>query len=90
MKRRRVSVALAYDETTVAPIVVARGEGELADRLVEIARASGVPVTESPELADSLVRLDPETLIPESMYVAVAELLALVWRSSDRQKKGVG
>ena len=84
MKRRRVSVALQYDGSAPAPIVVARGEGELAERLIDIARAAGVPVTESTELAESLVELDPDTLIPETMYAVVAELLAWVWRDRER------
>ena len=43
-----------------------------------IARESGVTLVEDPELADALARLDVNTLIPESLYEVVAELLAFV------------
>lgn len=78
--RRRRSVALRYDESAPAPIVLARGEGELAERLIEIARASGVPVVHSDRLAETLSVLEPGSLIPESFYEVIAELLVFVWR----------
>jgi flagellar biosynthesis protein len=45
---------------------------------VRIARETGVTLVEDPQLADSLARLDVNTLIPESLYQVVAELLAFV------------
>ena len=88
--RRKASAALRYEPGAPAPIVVARGEGELAERLVSIARASGVPVKESGELAESLVRIDPGQLIPESFYAVVAELLVFVWREDGKRSQKVG
>ncbi len=91
---RRTSVALRYDTRLPAPLVIARGKGDLADRLVSLAREHGVPTVESRELAESLYATDPGELIPERFYQAVAEVLGFVWRSSTarigEQKKGVG
>jgi flagellar biosynthesis protein len=72
------AVALQYTEDLPAPLVLAAGRGRLAEAIVRIARESGVTLVEDPLLADSLARLDVNTLIPESLYEVVAELLAFV------------
>ncbi len=79
---RQTSVALRYDRRLPAPLVVARGKGDLADRLVSLAREHGVPIVESQGLAESLYVTDPGELVPERFYQAVAEILGFVWRSS--------
>jgi flagellar biosynthesis protein len=73
-----VAAALRYTEDLPAPFVVASGRGRIAEAIVAIARESGVALVENPELADTLARLDVNTLIPESLYEIVAELLAFV------------
>ena len=78
----RSSVALRYDSRLPAPLVVARGRGELADRLLRLAEQHDVPVVESGILADSLYVVEPGQLIPEAFYQAVAEVLGFVWRNS--------
>ena len=72
------AVALQYNEDLPAPLVLAAGRGRLAAAIVRIARETGVTLVEDPLLADSLARLDVNTLIPESLYEVVAELLAFV------------
>ena len=72
------AVALQYTEDLPAPLVLAAGRGRLAEAIGRIARESGVILVEDPLLADSLAHLDVNTLIPESLYEVVAELLAFV------------
>ncbi len=72
------AAALQYTEDLPAPLVVASGRGRLAEAIVAIARESGVTLVENRELAETLARLDVNTLIPESLYEVVAELLAFV------------
>ncbi len=90
----RVSVALHYDARLPAPLVVARGKGDLARKLVDLARAHDIPILESAELAESLYPTDPGRLIPERFYEVTAEILGFVWRAtalqSDGREKGVG
>ncbi len=76
--QRDTAVALHYDEDLPAPIVVASGRGPLADAITRIARESGVPVVADPDLAASLIELDVNTLIPESLYEVIASLLVFV------------
>ena len=72
------AVALHYNEDLPAPIVLASGRGELAKAIARIARENGVPLVEDPELAASLIELDVNTLIPESLYEVIASLLVFV------------
>ncbi|OLO03296.1 MULTISPECIES: EscU/YscU/HrcU family type III secretion system export apparatus switch protein [Salinicola] len=75
---RRRAVALAYSgERTDAPRVVAKGYGNLAERIIELADQEGVFVHDSPELVALLMQVDLDARIPESLYQVIAELL--VW-----------
>ena len=82
-----VAVALRYDVKTMeSPVVVAKGAEHLAEKIREIARAYGVPIVRKPELARTIystVKLG--IAIPQTLYVAVAEVLALVYRLRHRK-----
>lgn len=77
---RSAAVALAYEESEGAPRVVARGRGVLAQAIIDKARDAGVFVHESPELVALLMQVDLDARIPPQLYVAIAELLAWVYR----------
>jgi flagellar biosynthetic protein FlhB len=83
-----VAVALRYDAgTNEAPLLVAKGADHIAEKIREIARAYGVPIVRKPELARTIystVKLDGT--IPETLYVAVAEVLAMIYRLRHRRK----
>jgi flagellar biosynthesis protein len=80
----RQAAALVYDDHERtrggAPRVVARGRDLLADEIVRRARAAGVPIHASRELASMLMQVDLDQHIPAALYVAVAEVLAWAWR----------
>jgi flagellar biosynthesis protein len=77
---RQLAVALAYQTGEPAPRVVAKGRGLLAQAIIEKARDAGVYVHESPELVALLMQLDVDQRIPPELYIAVAELLAWLYR----------
>lgn len=78
-KKKLRAVALRYEDgKDHAPRVSATGSGHIAERIIEAARASGVPLRENPVLAESLSFLQPGESIPEDLYLAVAEILAEV------------
>ena len=85
---RRHAAALAYEDKDArrhrSPRVVAKGQGSVADEIIERARAAGVPVHESRELANLLTQVDLDQHIPPELYVAVAEVLAWVYRIERR------
>lgn len=82
-----IAVALRYEAKTMeAPVMVAKGADHLAERIREVARAYGVPIVRKPELARTIystVRLG--NAIPQTLYVAVAEVLALIYRLRHRR-----
>jgi flagellar biosynthetic protein FlhB len=77
-----VAVALKYDaETMEAPTVVAKGADHLCETIKEVARGHDVPIIQRPHLARTMYRTcEVGGLIPEALYVAVAEILAMIYR----------
>lgn len=89
------AVALSYShDTAAAPMVKAKGKGEVADRIVAIAAENGVPVREDASLVEVLSKLDLEQEIPPELYKLVAEILSFVYRTDqeamDRMGEGEG
>ncbi len=83
---RKKAVALRYDpEKDKAPVVVAKGQGSLAERIIEMAKKEGIPVVEDMELVEALVRVDVFEEIPPVLYEAVAKVLVFVRRIRSSQ-----
>lgn len=76
----REAIALAYRQTDAAPRVVAKGKGVIAEEIIARAKEHGVFVHESPELVALLTQVDIDEHIPPQLYLAVAELLAWLYR----------
>ncbi len=74
------AVALTYHTGMAAPQVVAKGRGHLAAEILQRTQESGVYVHESAELVALLMQVDLDDRIPPELYVAVAELLAWLYR----------
>lgn len=80
-RSRRKAVALRYDPPKdAAPVVTAKGQGVLAEKIVELARENYVPVREDRALVQTLSLLDLDQQIPPQAYLAVAEILAFLYR----------
>jgi len=73
-----IAIALEYDEEN-APVVNAKGSGELAQRIIEIARENDVYLKEDAGLIQILAELELGDEIPESVYKAVAEVIAFAY-----------
>lgn len=72
------AIALEYDPEDEAPRVIASGKGALAERIIEKAKESDVPVHRDDKLAETLSRLDIGEMIPPELYEVVAEILVFV------------
>lgn len=78
---QQVAVALAYGAGTGgAPKVVAKGRGLVAQAIIERAKQNNVFVHESEELVGLLMTVELDQEIPPQLYLAVAELLAWLYR----------
>jgi flagellar biosynthesis protein len=71
------AVALVYEHGDLAPKVVAKGRGVVAEQIIARAKEHGIFVHESKELVSLLMRVDLDDHIPAALYQAIAELL--VW-----------
>ncbi|WP_251548871.1 EscU/YscU/HrcU family type III secretion system export apparatus switch protein [Neobacillus muris] len=81
LKRTLQAVALSYDaQTHDAPKVTAKGNGELASKIIEAAKEHNVPIQEDPSLVELLSRLQINEVIPEQLYQAVAEIFAFIYK----------
>jgi flagellar biosynthesis protein len=81
------AIALKYSTELPAPFIIASGRDELAQRIVEMAGKSGVPVHVDGELAERLFVLEPGSLIPEECFQVVAELLVFVKAMESSQRR---
>ena len=73
------AVALQYDNAGT-PKVTAKGEGELAGKIIETARAHGVHIEEDPVLAEALSMLKLDEEIPPELFEAVAAIIGFILR----------
>jgi len=78
---RRTAVALRYrSDEDLAPHVAASGRGQVAERIIELAREHDLPIREDPDLAAALSALDLGATIPVELYGVIAEVLAWAYR----------
>jgi len=84
-KDRKKAAALAYDHIGV-PKVVAKGDGLIAQKIIEFAREKGIPVQSNETLVEALMQVELSREIPPELYQAVAEVLAFIYRLD--KKKG--
>ena len=80
------AAALAYD-LAGAPKVVAKGSGEVARKLIELAIEQGIPIQKDEMLVETLLQVNLGEEIPTQLYQVVAELLAFVYRLDHSAKK---
>ena len=74
------AVALRYDRRQDdAPKVIAKGQGLVAQKIIDLAKEHGIPIKDDPDLIEVLSSLEINQEIPSEIYVAVAELLAFVY-----------
>jgi len=85
-KGPKVAVALKYD-VNKTPKVVAKGDGRVADKIIEIAEEHGVTLYQDSELVKLLSRIEIDEEIPSSLYQAVAVVLAFVFQLNGQDEE---
>lgn len=90
-KKLKSAVALKYhSEKDAVPKVTAKGEGLVANRIIELAKENQVPIKEDPDLVQILSKVDINMEIPSSVYKVVAELLAFVYKLNKKYPNSPG
>ena len=81
------AVALHYDGKE-APRVTAKGSGELAEKIIALAKQHGIPLHEDAALISLLSKLDLGDEIPQALYMAVAEVIAFAYILNGKLPEG--
>jgi flagellar biosynthesis protein len=85
------AVALKYNtEKDTAPKLIAKGEGLIAERIIQLAQENQVPIKEDPDLVQILSQVDINKEVPPSVYKVVAELLAFVYKLNNKYQGPTG
>jgi flagellar biosynthesis protein len=87
-----MAVALHYNGQG-APRITAKGVGDVAENIMQIAREHGVPMDEDPALVQALSRVELGREIPRELYLAVAQVLAFAWsirNNAEHRQNGAG
>jgi flagellar biosynthesis protein len=75
---KQKAVALSYTRGDVAPSVVGKGEGYLAEKIIEVGAEAKVPIVQDKKLVEELTRIDLGENIPPELYQVVAEVLVFI------------
>ncbi|MBP9837617.1 MAG: EscU/YscU/HrcU family type III secretion system export apparatus switch protein [Proteobacteria bacterium] len=86
-EKRKYAVAIKYETEDRAPKVIASGAGEIAKRILEIAKIHNIPVQEDDDLVRILSKIQIGYEIPPQTYKAVAEILAFLYRTDINWRK---
>jgi flagellar biosynthesis protein len=85
-KKQHQAVALRYEpKKDRAPKIAGKGRGHVAEKILELARRHNIPIREDKNLLQILSRLDLHQEVPPEVYKAVAEILAFIYRLSNRK-----
>ena len=88
-KKQNQAVALRYEpRKDRAPKIAAKGRGRVAEEILELALQHNIPIREDKNLLQILSRLDLHQEVPGEVYKAVAEILAFIYRLSNRKLSG--
>ena len=72
------AVAVKYIENLPAPFILAKGKGELAEKIKKAAEDSGISIFKDDNLVETLIEMDVGSLIPEEFYEIIANILIFV------------
>lgn len=74
----KLAVALQYPEGVSAPFISASGKGDLAEKIISIARENNIPIKEDKNLVEVLSAVNPGEFIPLETYEAVASVFVFL------------
>ena len=85
-RKQPKAAALKYKQSDgSAPRIVAKGSGNVAQKIIDLAKTHGIPIKEDKQLVEILSALDLYQEIPQELYKAVAEILAFIYSLSKKK-----
>lgn len=84
--KRKKAVALRYDKKKDnAPNVVAKGDGEIAKKIISLAKDSNIPIKEDADLVELLSKVEVNHEIPPQLYKAIAEVFTFIYKMTNKK-----
>jgi len=82
---REKAVALKYDaQSSSAPKITAKGEGNVAQNIIKIAKEHNVPIQKDEDLVELLSKVELDREVPAEMYKAVAEVFSFIYKMTKK------
>ena len=87
-KTLKKAVSLQYEpHKHEAPMVTAKGQGLVAEKIIEIAKKHNIPIKDDPDLVEILSQLELEEQIPPTVYQVVAEILSFIYHLNKKYQE---
>ena len=90
-KRKKIlkkAVSLKYEPAKQeAPVVTAKGQGVIAEKIIEVAREHNIPIKDDPDLVEILSQLELNEQIPPTVYQVVAEIFSFVYHLNEKYRE---
>ena len=83
---KKKAVALGYNRSQDnAPKVLASGAGEIANKIISLAKEHDIPIKEDPDLIEILSKVEVDQEIPPNLYKAVAEIFSFLYKITKKK-----
>ena len=83
---KQKAVALGYNRSQDnAPKVLASGAGEIANKIISLAKEHDIPIKEDPDLIEILSKVEVDQEIPPNLYKAVAEIFSFLYKITNKK-----
>ena len=83
---KKEAVALGYNRSQDnAPKVLASGAGEIANKIISLAKEHDIPIKEDPDLIEILSKVEVDQEIPPNLYKAVAEIFSFLYKITNKK-----
>ena len=83
---KKKAVALGYNKSQDnAPKVLASGAGEIANKIISLAKEHDIPIKEDPDLIEILSKVEVDQEIPPNLYKAVAEIFSFLYKITNKK-----
>ncbi len=87
-KSLKKAVSLQYDPAKQeAPVITAKGQGIIAEKIIEIAKKNNIPIKDDPDLIEILSQLELDEQIPPVVYQVVAEIFSFVYHLNTQYRE---
>ena len=87
-KLLKKAVSLKYEPPKhEAPIVTAKGQGVIAEKIIALAKKHHIPIKDDPDLVEILSQLELNEQIPPAIYQVVAEIFAFIYHLNKRYQE---